>query len=228
LSKIKETKLRKRKEIKRPWWYVFFRSMHYYAFRYWGIFLLGFFFLGALWVWLCYLPYCENNIRCCRAEEYTKKVLAARQDLEECCNCNPGLSINDKEIDELRRDYGGRTGEVTITLAWQTTDDLDLHIVEPGGEEIYFENKVSRSGGRLDVDKNAGEDLTYNPIENVFYSSKPPRGKYGIYVHYYGANSGDYAVPYVVYVNIGGQQKQISGTHYTSGDVHAIYEFIIP
>ena len=220
--------MRNRKEIKRPWWYVTLRSMHYYAYRYWGIFLLGFFMLVALWVWLCYLPYCQNKIQCCSAEEYTKKGLAASQALKECCNCNPGLSINDNEIDELRRDYGGSTGEVTITLAWQTIDDLDLHIVEPGGEEIYFKNKTSSSGGTLDVDKNADEDLISNPIENVFYVSKPPTGKYGVYVYYYGAKSGAFAIPYIVYINIGGQQKQISGTHYTSGDVHALYEFIIP
>lgn len=219
--------MKERKQIKRSWWYIFFRSMHYYAFRYWGIFLLGFFLLVGLWIWLCYLPYCEQKGQCCLVQEYIKKINSAELLLEDCSACRRSVSLEIDDIDELRRNYGGSVGEITVTLVWQTTDDLDLHILEPGGEKIYYKNKVSSSGGRLDVDKNAGEDLISNPIENVFYGSKPPRGKYGIYVHYY-KKRGDYAVPYVVYINIGGQQKQISGTHYRSGDTHTIDEFIIP
>lgn len=202
--------------------------MHYYAFRYWGVFLLGFFLLVALWIWLCYLPYCEKKEQCCLAQEFIKKVQTAEFALEECCACSSTVLLESEDIDELRRDYGGSIGEVTITLAWQTTDDLDLHIVEPSGEIIYFENKVSRSGGRLDIDKNADDVLISNPIENVFYESSPPRGKYGISVHYYGANSGAARIPYKIYINIGGEQNQLSGTLYSVGDMHAVYEFIIP
>jgi uncharacterized protein YfaP (DUF2135 family) len=70
--------------------------------------------------------------------------------------------------------------------------------------------------------------LILNPIENIFYATKPPSGKYGIYVHYYGANSDAFAIPYKVYVNIGKNQKQLRGTHYSVGNMHAVYEFIIP
>jgi hypothetical protein len=225
---IKEKKLKKRKEIKRPWWYITLRSMHYYAYKYWAIFLLGFFILLALCIWLCYLPYCEKKEQCCLAQEYIKKVQTAEFALEKCCACSSTVLLESEDIDELRRDYGGSIGEVTITLAWQTTDDLDLHIVEPSGEIIYFENKISSSGGQLDIDKNADDNLIQNPIENVFYALEPPRGKYRVYVHYYGSNSGTAGIPYKVYINVGGEQKQLNGTHHSVGDMHAVYEFIIP
>lgn len=202
--------------------------MHYYAYRYWGGFLLGFFLLGALWIWLCYLPYCEKKEQCCLAQEYIKKVQTAELALEECCACSTTVSLESEDIDELRRDYGGSIGEVTITLAWQTTDDLDLHIVEPTGEIICFNNKVSSIGGRLDIDKNAGDVLISNPIENVYYKNNPPRGKYGVFVKYYGAKSGMSTIPYRIFLNIGGEQKQLNGTHYSVGEMHAVYEFIIP
>jgi len=216
------------KQIKRPWWYRTFRAMHYYAFRHWAAFLLGFFALLALWFWLCYLPFCASNAQCCLIDEYKMKVRSAASALEECCDCETLNSIDDNEIDELRREYGGSIGEVTVTLIWQTIDDLDLHLLEPSGEEIYFEHKVSSGGGKLDIDKNADDALVVNPIENIFYSSNPPSGKYRVFVHFYGSKSGEAAVPYRVYITIGGQQKQLSGTHFNEGDMHAIHEFIIP
>lgn len=220
--------MKKRKKIKRSWWYRTFRAMHYYAFRHWAAFLLGFFALLALWFWLCYLPLCESNAQCCLIDEYKMKVRSAALALEECCDCNPLDTIGNEEIDELRREYGGSIGEVTVTLIWQTVDDLDLHLQEPSGEVIYFEHKVSRAGGELDVDKNAGDEVVGSPIENIYYSETPPSGKYRVFVHFYGDKSSQAAVPYRVYITIGGQQKQISGTHFSEGDMHAIYEFVIP
>ncbi len=202
--------------------------MHFYAYKHWSLFLIGFFLVIGLWFWLCYLPYCANKTQCCSVEDYKKKVQSASLALEECCNCDPNLSIEQNEIDELRRDYGGNIGEITITLAWQTIDDLDLYLVEPSGEIINFENRKSRSGGELDIDKNAGESVTGNPIENIFYASKPQSGKYTIHVHYFGNNSAAYSIPYKVYINIGTGSKELTGTHYNVGEMHTIYELIIP
>ena len=219
--------MKKRKEIKRSWWYVSFRSMHYYAFRYWAIFLLGFFLLVALWFWLCYLPFCEKKEQCCLVQEYIKKVQTAKFALEECCNGAQEVAIDNNQIDELRRSYGGSTGEVTVTLAWQTIDDLDLHLIEPNGNRIYFEKKISSLGGRLDVDTNVREKTT-QPLENIFYAVKPPAGKYTIIVNYYSSNSGSSNVPYVVYLKIDDQLKTLTGVHYNVRESHSIYEFIIP
>lgn len=73
------------------------------------------------------------------------------------------------------------TGSVHVTLTWDTPTDVDLHITDPFGEEIYYRHAQSNSGGQLDVDDMNG----YGP-ENVFWPlNGAPRGQYGVAVVYY-------------------------------------------
>jgi uncharacterized protein YfaP (DUF2135 family) len=91
------------------------------------------------------------------------------------------------------------TGDVQITLRWSGTADLDLHVIDPFGEEIWFGNEFSQSGGELDVDANAGcDDIMSSPVENVYWPTNgAPNGTYQIeVVYYWDCNSGptDYEV----------------------------------
>ena len=76
------------------------------------------------------------------------------------------------------------TGSLQINLAWDTDNtDIDLHVIEPGGEEIYYSNKTSDiTGGKLDRDDRDG----YGP-ENIFWENAPD-GEYKVYVYYYGGS----------------------------------------
>lgn len=77
------------------------------------------------------------------------------------------------------------TGDVQVTLRWETPVDLDLHVFDPSGEEIWFQNANSASGGTLDVDANAScsDDP---PVENIFWpTGGAPFGTYQVYVVYY-------------------------------------------
>ena len=49
----------------------------------------------------------------------------------------------------------GKVGAMTITLTWDGPGDVDLHVVEPGGSHVYFDNKVGQSG-ELDEDNIVG------------------------------------------------------------------------
>jgi hypothetical protein len=85
---------------------------------------------------------------------------------------------------------GNVTGAFRASLSWFNSDDLDLHLVEPYGQKIYFGSKRSSSGGVLDVDMNvfeSGSSFSRNAVENITYETKQqmPRGKYLIIVHNY-------------------------------------------
>ena len=60
------------------------------------------------------------------------------------------------------------TGALQVQLTWNTDNtDLDLHIVEPGGDRIYYgDPEGDQSGGELDVDDTNGRGP-----ENIFFDS---------------------------------------------------------
>ena len=79
------------------------------------------------------------------------------------------------------------TGDVQATLTWETPNDLDLWVIDPFGEAIYYSHSNSASGGQLDVDANADcVSVTNSPIENIFWPRNgAPSGEYRVEVHYY-------------------------------------------
>jgi len=160
-------------------------------------------------------------------KEYQHKVSQAMKSLEECCECTEANQSIDY-IDNLREDLGGATGDVVITLVWKTKDDLDLHLIEPSGEEIYYKHKQSRQRGTLDLDKNAEQTvLVNNPIENIYYATMPRACKYIIEFHYYKKNTSDTSIPYTVALSINGETKLFENILYSQGEEHTIHEFII-
>lgn len=91
-------------------------------------------------------------------------------------------------IKEKVKSAGGRTdGELRVSLEWYNFDDLDLHVVEPNGNKIYFSHKVSITGGELDVDMNAGGGRTREPVENIIWANpqKMAEGRYQVIVNQY-------------------------------------------
>ena len=89
-------------------------------------------------------------------------------------------------IKERVKRAGGRIDAyLRCSLSWFNFDDLDLHLIEPGDNEIYYANKVSRSGGQLDVDMHAGHGTTRGAVENIFYPqrSQMAEGTYTLFVH---------------------------------------------
>ncbi len=82
------------------------------------------------------------------------------------------------------------TGDVQATLRWTGDADLDLHVIDPEGFEIFFQNARSPSGGTLDVDM-VPEICGSSPsnVENVFWpegGSVP--GLYQAFVYHYDSS----------------------------------------
>ena len=97
------------------------------------------------------------------------------------------------------------TGDVQVSVSWDVPSDVDLYVVEPSGEEIFYGNRSSATGGQLDLDSNAacgGQDVRN---ENITWPDDPaPRGDYQVRVNYWD-NCGQARTSYVVTVQVRGQ-----------------------
>lgn len=111
------------------------------------------------------------------------------------------------------------TGEVQVSISWNSLADVDLHVVEPGGEEIYYGNDVSAAGGELDLDSNAacGSDGPRN--ENITWAEgTAPAGEYIVRVDYW-SDCGATQTDWVVTIQVKGQSPQtFTGSFTGTGD----------
>jgi tetratricopeptide (TPR) repeat protein len=75
-----------------------------------------------------------------------------------------------------------RHDALRVTLAWETdANDVDLHVVDPAGEECYYAHKSTRAGLSL------YEDITQGLGPEVIRTSDLDRGTYHIGVRYFAA-----------------------------------------
>ena len=118
-------------------------------------------------------------------------------------------------------------GDVKVTLRWFTKDDLDLHVVDPQGHEIFYNNPTSPSGGELDVDSNAGcNQVTSTPVENIYWpAGGAPNGSYAVSVVYYANCGSASAVSYEVTISVDGYSTSYSGSVSRVGQENAITSF---
>lgn len=73
----------------------------------------------------------------------------------------------------------GQDGDIRVHIEWDFPGDVDLHVVQPDGEEIYYGNMRSsrrRGGGELDVDNRLGGPGSQ---ENAFWRN-PAEGTYTV------------------------------------------------
>ena len=122
--------------------------------------------------------------------------------------------------------YAGRSvtviqavaGQVQVSVSWTGASDVDLHVVEPGGEEIYYGNEISATGGTLDLDSNPACSIDNVNNENITWSTGAPHGTYTVRLDYYDA-CGVGQSDYVVTVQRQGAQAQVfEGTFTGPGD----------
>jgi hypothetical protein len=96
-------------------------------------------------------------------------------------------NVTDSIKERVKR-AGGMVEDVAmrVSLAWYNTDDLDLHVFEPGNVHIYFGEKRSRRDGNgyLDVDMNV-RTYVRDPVENIRWKNPPRDGTYYLHVHNY-------------------------------------------
>jgi hypothetical protein len=151
-------------------------------------------------------------------------------------NDNPGAGNGDGfglarfgDGGELIRGVQVKVGDPQFTLIWDSPVDLDLHVVEPGGKEIYWEDPVGHHGGELDVDNTKG----FGP-ENVYWlkddgSGKKektygPPGEYRWWVVYWGGFGGEpRPTQWKVRIKHAGQITVVSGKFKALNEKSRVY-----
>ena len=109
-------------------------------------------------------------------------------------------------------------GEVEITLSWDSYADLDLHVADPNGDEVYYGSEEVASGGTLDLDSYCGPQA-YIRNEHVAWSQgTPPPGLYEVRVSHWGSECDGPETNYVVRIYNHGHVTTFSGTFTGPGE----------
>lgn len=139
----------------------------------------------------------------------------------------------DAEIQQRVEAAGGQYKNVDVraSLIWNDRNDLDLHVIAPSGEEIYYGHKHSVCKGWLDVDRNV-QGETLKPVENIRWSKgDAPAGRYKVFVQNYRFHERKQSPSrFKVEVEVAGEIKHFEGTISPRGETGptsdvTIYEF---
>lgn len=106
------------------------------------------------------------------------------------------------------------TGDLQILLSWDNYNDLDLFCTDPHGETIWYKNKRSASGGKLEIDMNVEYPDSKTPLENIYWErGNAPSGKYHIALLYYKQHEHNINnTSYNIKINYKNESKEIKGT----------------
>lgn len=104
----------------------------------------------------------------------------------------------------------GSKGLCRINLKWNTADDLDLHLVLPGGtrdseKDVYYAHKCEEyNGGICTLDHDAIPNYAdENPQENIFWEKELPDGVYRVFVKLYNKKSNLKTIPFSITIFTG-------------------------
>lgn len=79
-------------------------------------------------------------------------------------------------------------GDLVVTLTWDNDANLDLHVVQPDGFEVYWDDQSSESAmdggsyGYVDYDSNANCVIDGLDREDAIWPQEPPPGRYTVRV----------------------------------------------
>jgi uncharacterized protein YfaP (DUF2135 family) len=97
----------------------------------------------------------------------------------------------------LAQKVGIDKADVVVTITWNTDNtDVDLHVMEPSGEECFYSHPSTRSGGRLTRDVTQG----YGP--EMYVLPRAPKGRYDVRAHYFASDTNRASARTKVYVTV--------------------------
>lgn len=116
--------------------------------------------------------------------------------------------------------------DIVVIVMWNTNDtDVDLHVIEPNGEECYYSHQRTLQGGHLSSDVTQG----YGP--EMYTLPTAGRGAYQVRAHFYSSDrnrlSARTRAIVKVYENWGADNETLLRRTFTlggQGDVHEIHK----
>ncbi|GIT87556.1 hypothetical protein [Roseobacter sp. OBYS 0001] len=120
----------------------------------------------------------------------------------------PSLPI-DPEVDDRADRAGAERGDLSFTLIWEGSDDLDLHTTCPAGDTLFFLDKV-QCNGEMDLDMN-GFQVVPDPVENTYFTDPLP-GDYRVRVHLYRQRDGNAPRSFTLQIREGDRVTTQKGT----------------
>lgn len=83
----------------------------------------------------------------------------------------------------LKAEFKEEYADLMLVISWNTNNtDIDLHVIEPNGEECYYENRDTKMGGHMTADVTQG----YGPEMYILQDAK--KGEYKIKVKYFSSD----------------------------------------
>jgi tetratricopeptide (TPR) repeat protein len=93
--------------------------------------------------------------------------------------------------------YGLGQPDLVVTMAWNTDGtDVDMHVLEPTGEECFYQHRQTRIGGNLSTDVTQG----FGPEMYVLRKAVP--GQYKVTAHYFASDANRASTRTKVHVTI--------------------------
>jgi tetratricopeptide (TPR) repeat protein len=104
-------------------------------------------------------------------------------------------------------------GDLRVTISWNTDGtDVDLWVIEPGGNKVFYQNPRSPSGGELSQDQTQG----YGPER--YRIARAQAGAYKVLVHYFSPNRNLLGGETHVHVNV----TRFAGTPQETTERHTV------
>lgn len=98
---------------------------------------------------------------------------------------------------QLLRQVESSSSDLIVAIGWNSDrSDVDLHVIEPSGEECFYSHKETQSGGRITADVTQG----YGP--EMYMNHNAPKGDYEVYVKYFSSDRNKMGVNTSVQVRV--------------------------
>lgn len=134
-------------------------------------------------------------------------------------------SVADSFKEKVKAAGGNVEGFMRCSLHWFNYDDLDVHVMEPSGNEIYYANRRSyKTGGTLDVDMNAGSGKTRDAVENIVWTDRSnlTPGLYTVFVNQFNKRE-NIDVGFEFEIEVDGELHKFAYDKVVKGNVTVAY-----